>query len=199
MPHCSPDTHQVNDDHIEEESPQGRNEDEEPRTALWSYISRFQAPFLILYLLLAIPSLAVVVIAQARNHNGIIDIWAATIVPGAAAMALSAMVAYSAIEIWRGFLVLAESIRDRMRARRKKEIAQAARDAATEARATGRAEGMAEGRAEGIAQGIAEGMAQGKAELQVTWESWNTRRLAAEAKGESFSEPPPSLNGQDPD
>lgn len=48
-----------------------------------------------------------------------------------------------------------------------------------------RAAGIAEGKAEGIAEGIAEG----KAEERHLWLNWNNRRIAAEAKGEDFSEP----------
>ena len=161
----------MNDKRSEEDSSAKDNENEESRTSLWSYTSRFQALFLILYLLLAIPSLAVVVVVQVRNEGGILETWVATIIPGAATMALSGMTAYSAIEAWRGSLVLAESIRDGIKARRRKQVAQA------------RAEGRAEGRADAY----------------VAWEDWNRRRLEAEATGETFNETPPSLNGDQPD
>ena len=39
------------------------------------------------------------------------------------------------------------------------------------------------------------GRAEGAAENQRKWEEWNGRREAAAARGEPFSEPPPSLNG----
>jgi len=42
------------------------------------------------------------------------------------------------------------------------------------------------------AEGIAEGIEQGKAEVSQQWAGWNTRRMAAEAKGIPFDEPPPS-------
>ena len=50
----------------------------------------------------------------------------------------------------------------------------------------------AEGEAEGEAKGEAKGKAKGKAEERQLWIDWNTRRLEAEAKGEKFTEPPPS-------
>ena len=59
------------------------------------------------------------------------------------------------------------------------------------ARSEGIAEGKAEGIAEGKTEGIAEGKVEGKAEERHLWINWNNRRLAAEAKGETFSEPPP--------
>ncbi len=59
----------------------------------------------------------------------------------------------------------------------------------------GRAEGIVEGRAEGITQGRAEGRAegitQGRAETYREIAEWNTRRMAAEERGEKFTEPPP--------
>ena len=60
-----------------------------------------------------------------------------------------------------------------------------------EGKTEGRAEGKAEGKAEGIAEGKAEGKAEGVAERDRQWAAWNNRRIEAEAKGESFHEPPP--------
>ena len=41
-------------------------------------------------------------------------------------------------------------------------------------------------------QGHAEGRAKGLAEERQRWVEWNERRMAAEAAGEEFTEPPPS-------
>ena len=54
-----------------------------------------------------------------------------------------------------------------------------------------KAEGREEGRAEGRAEGKAEGRAEGRAEAYREMAEWNSRRLAAEARGEKFTEPPP--------
>ena len=43
------------------------------------------------------------------------------------------------------------------------------------------------------AEGRAEGHAEGCAERDAAWEAWNRRRIAAEAEGKPFDEPPPSL------
>ena len=43
-------------------------------------------------------------------------------------------------------------------------------------------------------EAIAEGRAQGEAQNQAAWEAWNERRLAAEASGEPFDEPPPGTS-----
>ena len=50
-----------------------------------------------------------------------------------------------------------------------------------------RQQDLAEGREEGIAQGRDEGIAEANA----AWRAWYDRRLAAEANGEPFTEPPP--------
>ena len=76
----------------------------------------------------------------------------------------------------------------------------ATRDAVNEwlekRREKARAEGIAEGIAEGRAVGITEGRAEGRASLAVEIADWNERRLAAEANGEPFNEPPPGADAQ---
>ncbi len=42
------------------------------------------------------------------------------------------------------------------------------------------------------AEGKAEGIAEGEAKERQLWLEWYNRKLAAEAKGESFDEPPPA-------
>ena len=44
-----------------------------------------------------------------------------------------------------------------------------------------------------FAAGKAEGKAEGEAARQEEWEAWNQRRLEAEAQGQPFDEPPPTL------
>ena len=51
----------------------------------------------------------------------------------------------------------------------------------------------AEGRAEGRVEGHAEGRAERDAAWDAAWDAWNRRRMAAEAEGKSFDEPPPSF------
>ena len=38
---------------------------------------------------------------------------------------------------------------------------------------------------------VNQGKQEGRRETQQRWEEWNRRRLAAEARGERFEEPPP--------
>ncbi len=40
-------------------------------------------------------------------------------------------------------------------------------------------------------QGLEQGLAEGEARNQAAWVAWNERRMAAEAVGEPFDEPPP--------
>ena len=51
-----------------------------------------------------------------------------------------------------------------------------------------RQEGMEAGRQQGIEQGIEAGIKEGDKE----WESWISRKMLAESKGEPFDEPMPS-------
>lgn len=39
---------------------------------------------------------------------------------------------------------------------------------------------------------VAKAMAEGIAQERAKWQAWNRRRLAAEAEGRPFNEPPPS-------
>jgi flagellar biosynthesis/type III secretory pathway protein FliH len=45
---------------------------------------------------------------------------------------------------------------------------------------------------QGREQGREEGIEQGRQEVRALWEAWNRRRLEAKAKGEAFTEPPPT-------
>ena len=51
-------------------------------------------------------------------------------------------------------------------------------------------------RAEGEARGEARGIAKGREEMAAEVAAWNERRLAAEANGEPFDEPPPGQDTQ---
>lgn len=81
------------------------------------------------------------------------------------------------IELGRLMMVLAQGIADRLKERRERF----------------KAELIAQGRSEGEAQGKAEGRAAGRAELAAEISEWNERRLQAEARGERFDEPPPTV------
>lgn len=75
------------------------------------------------------------------------------------------------VEIGRLIMVLAQGIADRLKERREKFKAELIE--------------------QGIEQGIAEGETRGRAALAAEISAWNERRLAAEARGDDFDEPPP--------
>ena len=54
-----------------------------------------------------------------------------------------------------------------------------------------------EGKAEGRVEGLAEGRVEGREEERKSWVEWNKRREEAAARGEDFTEPPPSANGKE--
>ena len=58
-------------------------------------------------------------------------------------------------------------------------------------REEGREQGIEQGREEGREQGREEGLKEGMEQMRSQWQAWNERRLAAEARGEPFDEPPP--------
>ena len=55
-----------------------------------------------------------------------------------------------------------------------------------------------EGRAEGIVEGIAKGRAEGEARAYRKCAEWDRRRKEAEARGEAFTEPPPTQSQEKP-
>ena len=85
---------------------------------------------------------------------------------------------------------------DFIQARREKRIEAAKVEGIAEGIAEGKVEGIAEGIAKGIAEGIAKGIVEGRAEGEARayreFAEWDRRRKEAEARGEEFTEPPPT-------
>ncbi len=54
-----------------------------------------------------------------------------------------------------------------------------------------------EGRVEGRREGRNEGRAEGRLRERAAWDAWLERMMAAQAKGEPFTEPPPSRRADD--
>ena len=92
------------------------------------------------------------------------------------------------MEVWDIMMGTRDAVNDWLEKRRRK--------ARAEGIAEGIAKGIAEGIAEGRAEGRAEGEARGRAELAAEVAAWNDRRLAAEANGEPFDEPPPGTDDE---
>ena len=104
------------------------------------------------------------------------ETWRALLGPSADAMGFSAGGAYALTEIGRNAMVIAHSVQKGLEDRRRKRF-EAARE---------------EGRDEGREEGEATGLKKGREEERLLWREWNARREDAEARGESFNEPPPN-------
>ena len=100
------------------------------------------------------------------------ETWRAVMGPSADVMATSAGAAYALTEIGRNSVVIAKSLEKWLEDRRKRRL-EAAREVA---------------RKEGLQKGIQEG----RVEERQMWVQWLARREEAEARGETFTEPPPN-------
>ena len=96
------------------------------------------------------------------------ETWRALLGPSADAMGFSAGGAYALTEIGRNAMVIAHSVQKWLEDRRRKRF-EAVRE-----------------------EGEATGLKKGREEERLLWVEWNARREDAEARGESFSEPPPN-------
>ncbi len=104
------------------------------------------------------------------------ETWRAVMGPSADVMATSAGAAYALTEIGRNSVVIAKSLEKWLEDRRKRRL-EAAREVA---------------RKEGLQKGIQEGRQEGRVEERQMWVQWLARREEAEARGETFTEPPPN-------
>ena len=92
--------------------------------------------------------------------------------PSADVMATSAGAASALTEIGRNSVVIAKSLEKWLEDRRKRRLEAA--------------------RKEGLQKGIQEGRQEGRVEERKFWLEWLARREEAEARGETFTEPPPN-------
>ena len=171
-----------------EEPGEGQSQQsQEDRDSIWSIPLGRRALYFGLFTAYAMAGIGFLIWYEVFENTS--DTWQQTILSimqgigvttvGAAGLALLT------IEGPQTFMVVADYLRKKLieplEERRRQEAEQRQREA--------RERGLAEGRAEGRAAGRAEGEAQN----QAAWEAWNERRLAAEARGEPFGEPPPEL------
>ena len=113
----------------------------------------------------------------------------------------SAIIAIMITENARYTMILAEwMLREVIEPRRKRQIERWRQEGIEEGRqegiVAGRQEGIVAGRQEGIVagrqEGIEQGIDRGRAEANKEWESWISRKMQAEANGETFDEPMPT-------
>ena len=142
--------------------------DAEPPEGGWGLPGSLRALYLGLFavLMLAGSSLLCWYELFRRPHDGPVETFIAA-AQGIGMMSLaSAGLSASLIELGRSIMVVAHYLDQRLKKRQEERLA----------------------RAEAAASAAA------RAETQQMWEEWNSRRLAAEAAGLPFDEPPPSLH-----
>ena len=190
------------------------NEDIEPdRESIWSVPAGWRIAYFALFTLFC--NIGLVIMLATLEMPSDLAGWSRLAIVIIKDMAFigagSAIIAIMITENARYTMILAEwMLREVIEPRRRRQIerwrqegVEAGRQEGVEAgRQEGRQEGIAEGRQEGIAEGRQEGIEQGidrgRAEANKEWETWISRKMQAEADGETFDEPMPThRNGTD--
>ena len=156
----------------------------ERRESIWSVNERWRWLYFTFFLLLMSVSSALVAWHEtfgAGAGGGVVQ-WGVDVVAGWA----SAAVASAGLSLCITEVVMLSTLLSRKLDERKMRLI-------NEGRREGREEGQEEGRNEGRLEGREEGRITERAE----WEAWLERMMAAQAKGEPFTEPPPSRRADD--
>ena len=168
---------------------------ESDRQSIWSVATGWLPAYFALFDALGWLGTAFVI---ARNlfwlqHPTVHDmIWAiivGIVIVGAASATISILI----VELGKNAMIVGTYLEEMIKKRRARQMAEAVERGRSEGIAKGRSEGVAEGIVKGRSEGRSEGRAEGAAEISARIREWNDRRLAAEAKGEPFDEPPPGL------
>ena len=192
------------------------NEDRDPdRESIWSVPTGWRIAYFALFTLFANVGL-VMMLATLEIPSDLAG-WNRLVIGIIKDMAFigagSAIIAIMTTENARYTMILAEwMLREVIEPRRRRQIERWRQEGIEE----GRQEGIEEGRQEGIEQGIAEGVEKGieqgiekgidrgraegieqgidrgRAEANKEWETWVSRKMQAEANGETFDEPMPT-------
>ena len=159
------------------------NAREPERQSIWSVASGWLPAYFALFNALGLLGVGFVVVRNILwvSHPTVHDmIWAIItdiVIVGAATATASIL----AVETGKNIMIVGTYLEEMLKRRRARQLAEV------------RAEGVEEGRAEGVTRGRYEGVTKGRADLAAEIREWNSRRLAAESKGEPFDEPPPGL------
>ena len=172
---------------------------EDYRQSIWSVPAKWRAMYFILFTLFAGVGLIMVISLQeippsdGRWNRLVVDIMRemAFVSTGSAGIAITIT------EIARYIMVIGEwMLREVIEPRRRRQIERWRQEGIEEGRQEGRQEGIAEGVEKGIEQGIDRGRSVGRqegiAEANKEWETWISRKMQAEANGETFDEPMPT-------
>lgn len=157
------------------ENPEGA-----PNESIWSALAETKHWYFGFFTLLATSGEIIVIAGEIGQHQGIMETWRAVMGPSADVMATSAGAAYALTEIGRNSVVIAKSLEKWLEDRRKRRL-EAARKVARK-----------EGLQKGIQEGRQKGRQEGRVEERQMWVQWLARREEAEARGETFTEPPPN-------
>ena len=151
------------------------NAREPERQSIWSVASGWLPAYFALFNALGLLGVGFVIVRNVLwvSHPTVHDmIWAiitGIVVVGAA----SATASILAVETGKNIMIVGTYLEEMLKKRRARQ--------------------MAEVRAEGVDEGRAEGVTKGRSDLAAEIREWNSRRLAAQSKGEPFDEPPPGL------
>ena len=174
---------------------------EEDRESIWSIPPGRRALYFGLFTLYALAGIGFLIWYHVFEYKA--DTWQQTILSvtqGIGATTVGAAgLALLTIEGPQTVMVVADYLRKKLiepldeRRERRRQETERLRLEAEQRRDQARAE--AEERVASIrSEARAEGRAEGEAQARAEWEAWNERRVAAEASGEPFDEPPPQLS-----
>ena len=192
------------------------NEDRNPdRESIWSVPTGWRIAYFALFTLFANVGL-VMMLATLEIPSDLAG-WIRLVIGIIKDMAFigagSAIIAIMTTENARYTMILAEwMLREVIEPRRRRQIERWRQEGIEEGRQEGieegRQEGIVEGRQEGIAEGVEqgivagrqegrsegrqEGRSEGRAEANREWETWISRKMQADANGETFDEPMPT-------
>ena len=126
-----------------------------------------------------------------RSHPTVHDmVW--TIVTNIVIVgAASATISILAVEMGKNVMITGTYLEQMLNRRRARQLA----EAEEQGEERGEKRGEKRGLELGLKQGLEQGAIKGRAGLSAEVREWNERRLAAQAEGEPFDEPPPGLNG----
>ena len=166
---------------VERQSP-ANNE----RQSIWSIRANWSSPYFMVFTVQVIAGEAVIMLNEitSKTQDSAYDTFVG-IIQGVGWMGVASAVNTVAIsELLEGLMVTAQWFRQKYLEPLKERQRQ-------EGLEQGREEGLEQGIEQGIEQGLQRGRKEGRAELISQFKDWDARRRDAEARGESFDEPPP--------
>ncbi len=166
---------------------EGKLYESDDREAIWAIRPRWSTLYFVLFTLQVVVGFGIATydgLSSTTPENWIQAYFDIILRTGQVGIA-AAVITFTVIELLGSIMLMSEWIRVNL-----VEPAKEKQRAKIEMR---REEGRAEGRAEGRTEGREEGRAEGRAQVIAEIKDWDSRRRAAEQRGETFDEPPPYL------